>query len=83
MFHNAEVMNRQVTLMAAYNLALNKALKGKGTVSPTERAAAEAAAAEEAVFETTVKQIKYSKQLKSPKSPKSKICRPKQNVYHM
>ena len=53
MFHNAEVMNRQVTLMAAYNLALNKALKGKGTVSPTERAAAEAAAAEEAVFETT------------------------------
>ena len=47
MFHEAEVMNRQVTLVSAYNLALNKLTGGK---KPTLKQQQQAA--EEAIYET-------------------------------
>jgi hypothetical protein len=47
MFHNAEVMNRQTTMVAAYDLALNKIAGGK---TPTPEQKQEAA--EEALHQT-------------------------------
>ncbi len=43
MFHEAEVMNRQVALIASYNLALNKLTGGKEATLAQKRQAAEAA----------------------------------------
>ena len=51
MFHTAEVMNRQTTLVAAYKLALDKATKGKD-LTESQLREAEQKAAEEAVYET-------------------------------
>ncbi len=47
MFHEAEVMNRQVTLITAYNLALNKLTGGKKPTFEQQQQAAE-----EAIYET-------------------------------
>lgn len=51
MFHTAEVMNRQTTLVAAYKLALDKATKGKDLTESQLREAEQKAAAD-AVYET-------------------------------
>jgi hypothetical protein len=47
MFHEAEVMNRQVTLITAYDLALNKLTGGKKPTLEQQQQAAE-----EAIYET-------------------------------
>ena len=47
MFHEAEVMNRQVTLITAYDLALNKLTGGKKPTPEQQQQAAE-----EAIYET-------------------------------
>ena len=47
MFHEAEVMNRQVTLITAYDLALNKLTGGKKPTFEQQQQAAE-----EAIYET-------------------------------
>tara|TARA_R100001591_G_scaffold13965_2_gene20372 strand:- start:7285 stop:10365 length:3081 start_codon:yes stop_codon:yes gene_type:complete len=40
MFHQAELMNRQVTMVAAYNLELQKVKAQKGTITDADRKAA-------------------------------------------
>ena len=47
MFHEAEVMNRQVTMMAAYKLALKKLVGGKEPTAEQQQQAAE-----QAIYET-------------------------------